>query len=536
MAAEGEEGQQVAEVHVEENSDDEEFLMVDTAAAVRSVDMAATEDFLSEHATEASVQADSVADEEEEQEAQEAQESQSVRDEAEEAQQDGAEEVQQDGAQETQIEQEQELLEAMAATTVVGDEQLWAKLCAALQRPNVVEALQAFCGEGAVADMLVEIGRSQSVHDGVVANMGDLMMSLGRLLNVAPELAELVPEALLLLHRKDEAVEAPAEVPVEAPAEVFGEATVEAPVQPEVPPRATAPAIEPVVHVHVLCDGCKTEEQLAASERDGNREGRYIRGARWKSAIIEDFDLCSTCEASGRFQDSHGPFLKITQRKEVPRELIVVLRDDDDFNGNKPSRCRRRRGGHGRARYAPGPLPYYAQRKPDVVEQLKCPVGAHPLARFRPTTGYTCDVCGAKFVADVSIPDGSVLLPGTEFDKTWRVENPSDTFWPGDVVLVCVGGERMDAQPLELPAIAPHSILNINLRLVAPAQPGRYVGYFRLMTRNSQHRFGHRLWVDITVPMPRFYENLLELRDMGFTTQDTQLLQLLEQEDGDLEK
>ncbi|ETW04870.1 hypothetical protein H310_03986 [Aphanomyces invadans] len=68
------------------------------------------------------------------------------------------------------------------------------------------------------------------------------------------------------------------------------------------------------VHDGVVCDGCNMHP---------------IVGARFKSAVIKNFDLCETCERSGKWNLSHGPMLKIYIRKQTPVALYVATTDED---------------------------------------------------------------------------------------------------------------------------------------------------------------------------------------------------------------
>ncbi|HSM72275.1 MAG TPA: NBR1-Ig-like domain-containing protein, partial [Anaerolineales bacterium] len=52
----------------------------------------------------------------------------------------------------------------------------------------------------------------------------------------------------------------------------------------------------------------------------------------------------------------------------------------------------------------------------------------------------------AKFIADVTIPDGTRFDANTTFTKTWRLKNIGACAWTsGDVSLIFDSGERMNA-------------------------------------------------------------------------------------------
>jgi hypothetical protein len=100
------------------------------------------------------------------------------------------------------------------------------------------------------------------------------------------------------------------------------------------PAKQEAPVVEvaapkpTVVHQGVVCDGCEANhDQRARAVEAGHRMANMtaIVGDRYKSAVVPDFDLCETCEASGSWQQSHGPFLKIVDPATAPEAIMCVL-------------------------------------------------------------------------------------------------------------------------------------------------------------------------------------------------------------------
>ncbi|KAI9023751.1 hypothetical protein CLU79DRAFT_886843 [Phycomyces nitens] len=111
----------------------------------------------------------------------------------------------------------------------------------------------------------------------------------------------------------------------------------------------------------------------------------------------------------------------------------------------------------------------------------------------------------ASFVADITIPDGSVALPGSQFLKIWKLKNDGTSAWPEGSQLVFSGGNIFRAYPSScdpksfvIPVTAPQQDAFIVAELQAPETPGRYISYFRLSSPDGI-RFGHRLWCDIIV-------------------------------------
>jgi len=91
-----------------------------------------------------------------------------------------------------------------------------------------------------------------------------------------------------------------------------------------------------------------------------------------------------------------------------------------------------------------------------------------------------CDA--ARFVADVTVPDGTQYSPGAMFTKTWRLKNTGSCAWNTSYALVFDSGDAMGGSgSLPLPGtVAPGQEIDISVSLAAPAKAGKYRGYWRL--------------------------------------------------------
>jgi hypothetical protein len=93
----------------------------------------------------------------------------------------------------------------------------------------------------------------------------------------------------------------------------------------------------------------------------------------------------------------------------------------------------------------------------------------------------TCDK--AAFVADVTIPDGTVLTGGTTFTKTWRLQNVGSCTWSTSYKIVFSGGDYMGASAsmFNLPtSVAPGGTIDLSVNLTAPITAGNFIGYWKL--------------------------------------------------------
>jgi hypothetical protein len=129
------------------------------------------------------------------------------------------------------------------------------------------------------------------------------------------------------------------------------------------------------------------------------------------------------------------------------------------------------------------------------------PDTGQPTPTLAPGVTPSPTVCAynSSFVADVTIPDGSQLVAGTMFDKTWQVRNNGCLAWPEGTQLAFFSGEQMGgASAVLVPPTAIGDTANITATLRAPTAPGEYVGYWQLRTPDGVF-FGPHVFVDIVV-------------------------------------
>jgi hypothetical protein len=133
-----------------------------------------------------------------------------------------------------------------------------------------------------------------------------------------------------------------------------------------------------------------------------------------------------------------------------------------------------------------------------VVNALTITPGSTP-----PPT--SCD--RAQFVTDVTIPDGSIINPGSVFSKTWRLKNVGSCTWTTSYMLLFDTGAKMGGpDSVNLPnTVAPGQTVDLTINLTAPTTGGSYRGYWKFKNANGIP-FGIGVggtkswWVDIRVP------------------------------------
>ncbi|MCU0485583.1 MAG: NBR1-Ig-like domain-containing protein [Anaerolineales bacterium] len=103
------------------------------------------------------------------------------------------------------------------------------------------------------------------------------------------------------------------------------------------------------------------------------------------------------------------------------------------------------------------------------------------------------------FVSE-TVPDGTDFAPNTAFVKTWRLRNSGTSTWTTDYYLVFISGDQMGGPATQrLPvSVAPNAEIDLAVNLVAPAQAGRYRGYWKLMN-SAGKLFDDPFYVEIDV-------------------------------------
>lgn len=154
---------------------------------------------------------------------------------------------------------------------------------------------------------------------------------------------------------------------------------------------------------------------------------------------------------------------------------------------------------------APTQTPYVITATPVVV----VPTVVAPTVVVVQPTSIPVPCNRAAFVADISIPDNTVLSPNQGFTKTWRLQNNGSCTWGSGYVLAFHSGDSMGG-PVSVPlpaSVAPGHTVDLTVNLQAPAANGTYTGVW--MLKNPQGGFfglGNQaekaFWVKVVVGTP----------------------------------
>lgn len=104
-----------------------------------------------------------------------------------------------------------------------------------------------------------------------------------------------------------------------------------------------------------------------------------------------------------------------------------------------------------------------------------------------------------KFVADLTVPDGTIAARGALIDKRWQVENSGSCNWDDHYRLRLISGAEMGLQAEQAlyPARSGASAV-IRMLLLAPSKPGTYRSAWQAVGPGEE-LFGDIIYVEIRV-------------------------------------
>jgi len=124
------------------------------------------------------------------------------------------------------------------------------------------------------------------------------------------------------------------------------------------------------------------------------------------------------------------------------------------------------------------------------VEKIKRKQAKHEARKLR-----------ARFVAHVTIPDGTMLAPSASFVKVWRIRNDGESPWPQGTQFVFLPNSDNLGGPSHVTldqSVQAEQEIEITLKLTAPEKEGYYEGQWKFCTADG-FKFGQRIAVEIHV-------------------------------------
>ena len=121
-----------------------------------------------------------------------------------------------------------------------------------------------------------------------------------------------------------------------------------------------------------------------------------------------------------------------------------------------------------------------------------------------PTATLPCN--WAAFVTDVTVPDDTLMQPGQQFVKTWRLQNIGSCAWDASYSVVFAGGDNLGAPPQQSigATVPPGQSVDISLAMTAPQPAGSYTSYYKLRSADGVvfgigNNTNNPFWVAISV-------------------------------------
>jgi hypothetical protein len=103
------------------------------------------------------------------------------------------------------------------------------------------------------------------------------------------------------------------------------------------------------------------------------------------------------------------------------------------------------------------------------------------------------------FLEDVTIPDGTIVAPGTQFVKTWKFRNTGTCSWTTSYAIGFAYGDAMHGIDTALPnAVNSGGTVDVAVNMTAPQANGWYGGWWRLRNGSGDY-FGDFVYVSILV-------------------------------------
>jgi len=144
------------------------------------------------------------------------------------------------------------------------------------------------------------------------------------------------------------------------------------------------------------------------------------------------------------------------------------------------------------------PIPTESVYIPPTVAVTLAPTSAPSPTIPAPTATPSC-TNALRFVSDISIPDGTLVIPNSTLDKRWQVENVGSCSWDGRYRLKLIAGFELGAAPEQMlyPARSDSEAM-IRIEFTAPTEPGLYRSAWQAHDPLGQP-FGDPIFIEVIV-------------------------------------
>lgn len=125
-------------------------------------------------------------------------------------------------------------------------------------------------------------------------------------------------------------------------------------------------------------------------------------------------------------------------------------------------------------------------------------------SQFEETSSTPTPVCkpDLTFIRDLTLPDGSVVLPGQQLDKRWQVENSGSCNWDMRYRLKLIAGPNLGAvMDQSLYPARSNSQALIRITFTAPEENGAQRSAWQAHDPQGEP-FGDPIYIEVTVQEP----------------------------------
>lgn len=157
-----------------------------------------------------------------------------------------------------------------------------------------------------------------------------------------------------------------------------------------------------------------------------------------------------------------------------------------------------------------GQLSPEASQTPEITEENTPQPTDTPIPNTATPTETPIPCNLARFVDDVTVPDGTEFEPGESFTKTWSLRNIGSCAWSSGYDIVFYSGDAMGAPSavqITSGIVNPGQTVEVSVDLTAPSSPGTYRGNWQLRDPSDvifgiENSTSGLFWVEIVVPAP----------------------------------
>ena len=136
---------------------------------------------------------------------------------------------------------------------------------------------------------------------------------------------------------------------------------------------------------------------------------------------------------------------------------------------------------------------------PSTAEPFSPTAEASPVPTLAPPSPTPPCTDGLTYLQDLTIPDGSIVIPGQLVDKRWQVSNSGTCNWDQRYRLTHVGGDPMGAATsLPLYPASAGAEATISIQFTAPQAAGTYESQWQAVNPDGV-AFGSAFYMEVVV-------------------------------------